>query len=68
MGPLSDLWLVPLGVGAGGALALVLAIRKLNTGVSQLRDSMRPLRVNSRRGANTRAATDSGRKAGSRTL
>lgn len=54
MGPLSDVWLVPLGVGAAGALALVLAIRKLNSAAESLRESMRPLRVNARRGSGTR--------------
>jgi hypothetical protein len=46
---LSDLWLIPLGVGAGGAVLLALAVRRLNARLAELKDSMRPLRVDAQR-------------------
>ena len=49
MGSLSQLWLLPVGIGAGGAVLLVLAVKRLNANVSALKDSMRPLRVEARR-------------------
>ena len=49
MGSLSQLWLLPGGIGAGGAVLLVLAVKRLNANVSALKDSMRPIRVEARR-------------------
>lgn len=49
MGSLSQLWLLPVGIGAGGAVLLVLAVKRLNANVAALKDSMRPLRVEARR-------------------
>ena len=46
---MSQLWLLPVGIGAGGAVLLVLAVKRLNANVSALKDSMRPLRVEARR-------------------
>ena len=46
---MSQLWLLPLGVGAGGALIVVLAVKRLNSRVAALKGSMRPLRVRTRR-------------------
>ena len=50
MGSVSDLWLVPLGIGAGGAVLLLISVKRLETAVAGLRDSMRPLRVDPPRG------------------
>lgn len=49
MGSLSDLWLLPLGIGAGGAVLLAVTIKRLNADVAALKESMRPLRVEARR-------------------
>ena len=48
MGPLSDLWLIPLGVGGAGAVAVLVFVRRLNRAVSELQRAMRPLRVRTR--------------------
>ena len=53
MGSLSDLWLIPLGVGGVGALALLVCIRRLNETASELQRAMRPLRVRTRGGSRT---------------
>ena len=45
---MSELWLLPLGIGAGGAVLLALAIKKLNADVAALKESMRSLRVEAR--------------------
>ena len=45
---MSGLWLLPLGIGAGGAVVLAVTIRRLNANVAALKDSMRPLRVDAR--------------------
>ena len=49
MGSLSELWLLPLGIGAGGAVLLGLTIKRLNADVAALKESMRPLRIQARR-------------------
>jgi hypothetical protein len=41
----STLWLIPLGVGAVGALAGALTLRALTREVDALREAMRPLRA-----------------------
>jgi hypothetical protein len=41
----STLWLIPLGVGAIGALAGALTVRALTREVDALREAMRPLRT-----------------------
>jgi hypothetical protein len=41
----SPLWLLPLGVGAAGALLLALANRRLAREVAALRAALRPLRA-----------------------
>jgi hypothetical protein len=41
----STLWLIPLGVGAVGALAGALTVRALTREVDALREAMRPLRA-----------------------
>ncbi|HET7524110.1 MAG TPA: hypothetical protein VFJ79_08215 [Acidimicrobiales bacterium] len=46
---MSDLWLLPLGIGAGGAVLLALTIKRLNADLAALKESMRPLRVEARR-------------------
>ena len=47
---MSELWLLPLGIGAGGVLLVLIAVKRLETAVTGLRDSMRPLRVEPPRG------------------
>ena len=42
---MSTLWLIPLGVGAVGALAGALTVRALTREVDALREAMRPLRA-----------------------
>jgi hypothetical protein len=41
----STLWLIPLGLGAVGALARAVTVRMLTRQVEALRESMRPLRA-----------------------
>lgn len=48
IGSLSDLWLIPLGVGGAGAVALMVCVHRLNKSVSELHSAMRPLRVRTR--------------------
>lgn len=45
---MSDLWLIPLGVGGAGAVALMVCVHRLNKSVSELHSAMRPLRVRTR--------------------
>jgi hypothetical protein len=42
---MSSLWLLPLGVGAAGAVLLGLANRKLARELEALRQAVRPLRA-----------------------
>jgi hypothetical protein len=44
---MSELWLLPLGVGAAGVVALALANRRLAREVEALRRALRPLRARS---------------------
>jgi hypothetical protein len=53
---LNDIWLLPLGVSAAGALILAAAAKKLNDAAASLRESMRPLRT--RTPATGRSARD----------
>ena len=45
---MSPLWLVPLAVGAAGAAALAVMIRRLQRSLGELRRSMLPLRTRRR--------------------
>ena len=42
---MSTLWLIPLGLGAVGALAGAVTVRMLTREVEALREAMRPLRA-----------------------
>lgn len=47
---MSELWLIPLAAGGVGATALLVCIRRLERGLTELQRAMRPLRVRSRAG------------------
>ena len=57
---MSDLWALPLVVGAAGAAGLLFAVKRLNDAAASLRDSMRPLRL--------QRASDSLRRSADRSL
>lgn len=48
---MNKVWLIPLGAGGVGAMALLVCIRRLERTVSDLHRAMRPLRVRSREGS-----------------
>jgi hypothetical protein len=65
---MSALWLIPLAVGALGALAGALTVRRLTREVEALRQAMRPLRAHRDAGRGARAPGRANRADGGRAV